>query len=188
MLTHIVHIFLFYFSPRHLFTFIPPITSSSYFILDRCFSFNFPFSFLKYKDWNLWGITTFSWRVQIYGFEPKRGLCTKWLRVEWLYNILIPLTHSQSEGRPNVAKYLFVLTDGRVTRGVEKMKEEAKRLKSIGVTSVAIAIGDDIDEQTLAIIANGDQANIFKSKDFKTTSENFIEAIIEKRCEQIGRK
>ena len=68
------------------------------------------------------------------------------------------------------------------------MKEEAKRLKSIGVTSVAIAIGEDIDEQTLAIIANGDKSNIFKAKDFKTTSENFIEAIIEKRCQEIGKQ
>ena len=58
----------------------------------------------------------------------------------------------------------------------------------MGVTSVAIAIGEDVDEQTLAIIANGDKSNIFKDKDFKTTSEKFIEAVIEKRCEQIGRQ
>jgi len=91
----------------------------------------------------------------------------------------------KAEGRPNVEKYLFVMTDGRITRGVEKMKEEAKRLKSLGVTSVAIAIGNDVDDETLAIIANGDNSKIFKASDFKTNSENFIEQIVEKRCDQI---
>merc|ERR1719431_44653 len=89
----------------------------------------------------------------------------------------------ESDGRPSVAKYAFVLTDGRVTWHVEKMKEAVKRLHKLGVTTIAIAIGGDIDDESLAIIAGGEKNNIFKEANFRATSDKVISQVVEKRCE-----
>ena len=56
------------------------------------------------------------------------------------------------------------------------------------MTSVAIAMGDDIDDTTLAVIANGNVDNIFKEANFQATAEKFIDKVVEKRCDVIKRR
>jgi len=83
----------------------------------------------------------------------------------------------------SVAKYMFVLTDGEsIAEDQEKITSVPKMLQSDGVTTFAIGIGDEVNQDELTRIVNGDASRKFTAANFDELNESILTKVLEKQC------
>nr|XP_047124295.1 cartilage matrix protein-like [Hydra vulgaris] len=96
----------------------------------------------------------------------------------------------ENGARPGVAKILFLLTDGSQTkeRGSENPVVIANKLRSTGVTIIAIGITNAVIVSELSDIAE-EKENAYVADSFaKLKDISFLRVIKNKLCEQVSHK
>jgi len=89
---------------------------------------------------------------------------------------------TQARKAKDVAKYLFVITDG-TSHQVKEMKAAIAKLKGLGVELVAIGVGGGTNNDQLLLLAGGNAARVFSVGSFDQLNNSLISKLVENICE-----
>jgi len=117
-------------------------------------------------------------RNKIAAIKFLQGATLTGKALEQAYNIF----KSQGRKAEDVAKYLFVVTDG-TSHDRKSIPAAVANLKRLGVKLVAVGVGKDVDVDELTLIAGGNAADVFSVDSFDQLNGALIAKVVENICE-----
>lgn len=90
----------------------------------------------------------------------------------------------QTHGRKgsDIAKYLFVITDGD-SRQAKQIEKAIGKIKGLGIDVIAIGVGSGVHSEELRLIAGGNLAKVFSVSSFEQLDQALISRMVENICD-----